>query len=409
MKIVQINSIYGEKSTGSIVQALDLLLEQKKIESYIVYRNTTVPLPNGIQVGNKLEWTSHALRTRVDGKQGYGSWIGTKKLIRKLDKIRPDVLHLHNVHSNFLNLQLLVQYAKNKSIPIVLTLHDCWFFTGKCYHFADIGCEKWMSGCGQCPKRRMDIPSLLLDSSANVFLDRMRIFSYDKLYVVGCSNWIASMAEKSPIFATAKFRVIYNGIDTDVFCPTSIAKAKQWEQMTIVTMANKWFEEANFAVRERVMGELRPSDQLVIVGCTKEQCQKYAGDSRIVTIGYIRNPRELAKLYARGNVFLNLTHIDTLPTVNMEAISCGVPVITYDAGGSGELVHNGKTGYIVKVDDIDGVINALTRIRSGAITSEACRMYAQANFDKIQNYKKYIQLYREIVSRYGGRKNDGEL
>lgn len=399
MKIVQINAIYGEKSTGSIVRELDLLIQKENMESWVVYRDSTVQIPNGIRVGNKLDWTSHAIRTRVDGKQGYGSRRATRRLLAELDRIAPDVLHLHNVHSNFLNLPLVMQYAKRRSIAVILTLHDCWFFTGKCYHFADIGCEKWKSGCGHCPKRKADIPSLLWDSSSSVFSDRVRLFDYDKLYVVGCSKWVTSLAVQSPVFAKAKCRTIYNGVDTTVFCKTAATENRVTGQLTIVTMANKWFESGNKAARESVLQDLRVSDRLMIIGCTEAQQQEYTKDDRVNTIGYVRNRTELAALYAQGDVFLNLTHIDTLPTVNMEALSCGTPVITYDAGGSGELVRQGETGYIVKPDDVKGVLDALEHIRNGAIEREICRGYAENHFDEKQNFYEYLHLYREIAGQ----------
>lgn len=399
MKIVQINAIYGEKSTGSIVRELDQLIQQENMESWVVYRNSTVQIQNGIRVGNKLDWVCHAIRTRVDGKQGYGSWRATRRLLSELDRITPDVLHLHNVHSNFLNLRLVMQYAKRRSIAVILTLHDCWFFTGKCYHFADIDCEKWKSGCGHCPKRKVDIPSMMWDSSAKVFSERVRLFDYDKLYVVGCSKWVTSLAAQSPVFSTAKCQTIYNGVDTELFCPKNVCGNRATDTLTIVTMANKWFESGNKAVRESLLQNLLVSDRLMIIGCTEVQQQEYTKDDRVNTIGYVRNRKELAALYAQGDVFLNLTHIDTLPTVNMEALSCGTPVITYDAGGSGELVRQGETGYVVKPDDVEGVLDALEQIRNGAISREICRVYAESHFDEKQNFYEYLHLYQEIAGQ----------
>lgn len=395
MKIVQITAIYGEKSTGSIVRALDLLIRQENMESWVVYRDSALPIPNGIRAGNKPDWTFHAIRTRVDGKQGYGSRRATRRLLLELDRIAPDALHLHNVHSNFLNLPLLMQYAKRRAIPVILTLHDCWFFTGKCYHFADIGCEKWRSGCGQCPKRKKDIPSLLRDSSAEVCSDRAQLFDYDKLYVVGCSNWITSLAAQSPVFKKAKCRTIYNGVNTNIFCEA--AENRVPGQLTVLTMANKWFDPANEAAGNRILASLKKNDCLTIVGCTDAQRQIYADNARVKTFGYVRDREMLAELYAKADVFLNLTHIDTLPTVNMEALSCGTPVITYDAGGSGELVRQGETGYVIKPDDVEGVSEALERIRGGAISREMCRAYAENHFDEKRNYDEYLHLYQELA------------
>lgn len=395
-KIVQINAVYGEKSTGLIVQDLDGLLQDMGESSFVVYNDARIAPANGICIKNRIGQKYHAFRSRVDGKQSYSSRFSTLALIKKLEIIKPDILHLHNIHSNFLNLPTLIKYAKKNRIAVLLTLHDCWFFTGKCYHFADIGCEKWKTECNNCPKRYTDIPSRLRDSSRQVFRGRCRLFNYDRLYVVGCSSWITEMARQSPILKKAKFSTIYNGIDTDIFSP--IDEKEENQPFTVVTMANKWFETENEEVRSRVLQFLEGFGRLIIIGCSEKNQQLYVGDNRVQAIGYVRDRKELAATYAKGNAFLNLTHIDNLPTVNMEAASCGIPVITYDVGGSGELVKDSFTGYKVKVDDVDGIITALDRVRQGNISKKNCRNYATSHFDKKNNYKKYMTLYQDIVN-----------
>ncbi len=384
-KIVQINAVYGEKSTGLIVQDLDGLLQDMGESSFVVYNDARIAPANGICIKNRIGQKYHAFRSRVDGKQSYSSRFSTLALIKKLEIIKPDILHLHNIHSNFLNLPTLIKYAKKNRIAVLLTLHDCWFFTGKC-----------KTECNNCPKRYTDIPSRLRDSSRQVFRGRCRLFNYDRLYVVGCSSWITEMARQSPILKKAKFSTIYNGIDTDIFSP--IDEKEENQPFTVVTMANKWFETENEEVRSRVLQFLEGSGRLIIIGCSEKNQQLYVGDNRVQAIGYVRDRKELAATYAKGNAFLNLTHIDNLPTVNMEAASCGIPVITYDVGGSGELVKDSFTGYKVKVDDVDGIITALDRVRQGNISKKNCRNYATSHFDKKNNYKKYMTLYQDIVN-----------
>lgn len=186
------------------------------------------------------------------------------------------------------------------------------------------------------------------------------------------------MAEQSPLLAKAEFRTIYNGVNTHIFSPRETEKEK--DMFTIVTMANKWFENENEKARKNVLDFLGKNGQILIIGCTPEQQRVYANDRKIKAIGYIKERTDLAALYAQGDIFLNLTHIDTLPTVNMEALSCGTPVVTYDAGGSGELVKEGLTGYIVDIDDVSGLLKALQKIRNGKISRDNCRTYAVENF-----------------------------
>ncbi len=408
MKVVQVNAIYGEKSTGLIVRDLDLLLQKNKDKSFVVYKDGNENIKNGIKVGNILDWKIHALRTRLDGKQSYSSKVSTRVLIRKLEKINPDIIHLHNIHSNFLNLSLLVNFAKKNNVTILLTLHDCWYFTGKCYHFEDIECDKWKQECKKCPKRYMDIPSKYKDSSQRVFLDRCNLFDYNHLYVVGCSYWITDLARQSPILKKAKFKTIYNGVDTRIFCPTDHNGRKN-EVFTIITMANKWFEMENEKVRNKVLEFIESAGKLLIVGCTPAQKQEYIDVDRVQAIGYIKDRQLLANYYAQADVFLNLTHIDNLPTVNMEALSCGTPVVTYNSGGSGELIEEGVTGYRVKVDDANSIINSLEKVRQGGILRKNCRDYAVEHFDKNKNYQKYMDLYHEIMNKLEENANESNV
>lgn len=397
MKIVQFNAVYGSKSTGLIAKDIDNLLQSTGHNSYVFCAATSENKDNVITVGSSTENKIHALRTRLDGKQGYGSLHATANVIKKLNEIKPDILHLHNVHSNFLNLNLLVKYAKSCNIPIVLTLHDCWYFTGKCYHFFDIGCEKWKTGCYKCPKRKKDIPSYLLDSSTKVYNDRKALFDYDKLYVVGCSEWISNMARQSAVFEKAHISYIRNGIDIDIFNFSSTPfESRVEEEFKIVVMANKWFLPINKDITSELISNLKPNDRLIIIGCNEEQEQIYASNHNITTYGYVTSREKLAELYASGDVFLNLTDIDTLPTVNMEAIACGTPVITTDAGGSGELVENGKTGYVLKGREYMELNEKFEYIRQGKISKDACRKYAEEHFVKSKNYLKYLDLYQNI-------------
>lgn len=407
MKVVQINAIYGEKSTGTIVYDIDRLLQDNGEESVVVYRDGLRSVKNGIKVGNTIDWKLHALRTRIDGKQCYASKLSTRVFIKKMEQIKPDIIHLHNIHSNFLHLPQLVKFAKKNKIAILLTLHDCWYFTGKCYHFADIGCEKWKTECNNCPKRYMDIPSKFKDSSRQIFRDRLRLFDYNDLYVVGCSRWITDMAYQSPILRKANLSTIYNGVDTEIFCPHNQMELNT--SFTIVTMANKWFEPENEEVRGKVLEFLENSGHLLIIGCNPEQQQKCMYDSRIRAISYISDKKSLANYYVKGDVFLNLTHIDNLPTVNMEAASCGIPVVTYDSGGSGELVEEGVTGYRVKVDDANSIINSLEKVRQGSILQKNCRDYAVEHFDKNKNYQKYMDLYHEIMNKLEENTNESNV
>ena len=402
MKVLQINALFGDKSTGSIVRDIHFALKQALYESKVASMYFSSKSEDFIWIGNTFDQKMHGLLTRITGKQGFYSKRATKNLLKKLEDNLPDIIHLHNIHSNFLNLPLLFTYAQKRNIPIVLTLHDCWYFTGKCYHFLDIGCDKWREECQQCPKRRADIPSLLSDNSQKVFQAKKRLYNIDNLYVVGCSKWIIECAKASPLFAKAQFFQIYNGADSTVFNP-SVQNIREeigvGNSFTIVTMANKWFNQQNANVCKVVLRWIEDtSSKLIIVGCTEDQKNIYKNSEYIISLGYVKEKTFLARIYNTANVFLNLTLVDTLPTVNIEAALCGTPIVTYDSGGSGELVLDGKTGYIVQPLNEVQIIEALTGVANGIIKREDCAAWALLNFEKERNYKKYLELYEMIYA-----------
>lgn len=399
MKVLQINALYGEKSTGIIVKDIADKLGENHGSPLVVCMKSTSKKEFIISTGGIISSNLHALLTRLFGFQGCWSYISTQRLLRCIKKLDPDIVHIHNLHSNFINLFLILNYCAKYNKPLIVTLHDCWYFTGKCYHFEDIRCNKWLTECENCPKRQKDIPSYLYDSSRKTFKIKYKAFNaINNLIVVGCSKWITYKAKSSPMFKNAEFYTIHNGVDTTIFHP--VQKKKDISQpFTILVMANKWFLPENTALRDRLKRIACPKIQFYIIGCNEIQLKNNFNDQNIHYIGYIKNRTELADYYRKVNVFLNVTFIDTLPTVNMEAICCGTPVITYKSGGSPELVIEGKTGYVVDQNDIDGLIKAIFKVKNNNIDRTICANIGAHSFDKNLNYEKYITLYKNILSK----------
>ena len=401
MKLIEINATYGIGSTGRIVA--DLIDEAKfnNIDVGVAYQSTDREAEFGFKVGNPVDRAWHGLMTRVMGRQGYNSRGATKKLIKWLDGQKPDVVHLHNLHSNYINLELLFSYLAKQDIATVITLHDCWFFTGKCCHFVESNCERWQTGCHDCPRNKLDIKSLFFDASARVWEDKRRLYeAVPRLYTVGCSKWITELARKS-ILSSGNVLQIYNGVDTDVFKPTVTDFKKRYGidgKFITLGAANKWLLPENKALLDAYIKTKKDDEALVLFGIDESEKRSVPENSGVVVLGYITDKADMAELFASADVFINPTHADTLPTVNMEAAACGTPVITYDVCGSPELVNDGVTGYVVPEGDVLGVLCAKTAVRDGKISRDACRNHALSNFDKNANYKKYIELFKEIYN-----------
>ena len=403
MKILQINAVYGFGSTGLIVRDIEQALQKAGMSARIAYQFADEKPELGFRIGNRPDWKWHALYARLSGKEGYASRWATGHLIRFVRRESPDIVHLHNLHSNYVNLPMLLTELAEAAVPTVVTLHDCWFFTGKCHHFVAAGCERWRTGCGDCPLKKAAPASWFADRSSTVFKDRLRLFQQiGNLTVVGCSDWICGLAKESPVFRGKRIVRIYNGIDTDVFRPLDRDLLRNRRglsgQFVILVMANKLFAPENSDLRRRLIRELASEERLLVLGCSRDQRKMLDGEPRVLAMGFIRDRHELAEWYNIADVFLNLTLADTLPTVNMESICCGAPVITYDSCGSPELITEGKTGSVIPSLDYEKLREAIANVKCGQFSRAFCSEAGRVTFDKNLNYRQYIRLYQDIVS-----------
>lgn len=404
MRVMQINAVYGFGSTGVIVKDLYDISRKNEIYSIVACQVASTINNDIYLIGNKIDWKLHALFTRLSGKQAYASSFATIKLLNYLDKEKPDIVHLHNLHANYVNLNMLLKYLAKKNIAVVITLHDCWFFTGKCFHFVSCGCEKWKTGCGKCPQNKKNVKSLFFDRTSSVFEDKKKYFqAIPNLTVVGCSDWIKGLAEQSPIFQGKYITRIYNGVDTSIFYPrqqTIFRRVNQLDdKFVILGMANKWMKSENAELVRKLFDNLKEDEQIVIVGCSEQQKIELKKYQRVSAVGFIKDRDILADIYSASDVFVNMTYEDTLPTVNMEAICCGTPVITFNSCGSLELVHEGVTGYVISQGSQPELFNALYKIKAHLIDRENCAEEGKKWFDKNQQYKEYIKLYCAIENR----------
>ncbi len=396
MRILQINANYGFSSTGLIMTDIGTAITEAGHEAYFAYQNTAVPVETGYRVGSPLDWKWHALACRVGGGQGFHSGHATRRLLRHIDMIRPDVVHLHNLHSNFVHLGLLLDYLAAQDIATVITMHDCWYFTGKCFHYIDVGCEGFKTGCGHCVKQSAPPASLFVDRSAKDLATKVKaLHRIPRLALVGCSDWICREAEKSRLSDCTITR-IYNGVDTTVFAPRAVddlrAKLGIGTETVVLGMANKWMQADNRPLIEQVLA--LPDTHLVLVGCTDAHREALSAfGSRVSAVGFISDRTELAGYYNLGDVFVNPTHADTLPTVNMESICCGTPVVTYDACGSPELV-DAESGVVVPEHDRAAMVAAIQEARR--LDRTTCAAVGQRRFDKQLCYRAYPELYRAL-------------
>ncbi len=399
MKVMQINAVYGVGSTGTIVEDLHNISLQNSIESYVSYSTTNKnpeEIKNGYSIGNTLGKKTHALLSRLGGKQAYFSSFATKKLIKHIDNIKPDIVHLHNLHSNFVNMNMLLDYLGKNDIKTIITLHDCWFYTGGCFHYTSVGCSKWLEGCGNCPKKKQDTPALLKDNSAKILADRKKYFAkIKKLLVVGVSQWIADEGAKT-LFKKNKIFTIYNGINTSFFTPTPSNFRKKHgleNKFLILAPANKWLKPVNKETFDVVSSGLPDDCVIVMLGCSESQ--KADLPKNTLALDYIKDRDELRKIYSACDVFANCTREESLSLINVEAQACGTPVVTYKNTGVQETVDN-QCGFSVENGNAEEFLNAVLKVKQIGKEhfSENCTQWVKDTFDRTKNYEKYVALYQ---------------
>lgn len=407
-KLLQINPVVRmSTSTGRIMQEIGELAMRNGWESHIAYSRGRDGISRQcgshlVPIGSKWSTAWHGIETRLFDRHGLASSHATRAFVRQIETLCPDIIHIHNIHGYFLNYQILFDYLSRSGIPVVWTVHDCWLYTGHCYYYSYVGCDKWKTGCGHCPQRHKFPASWFLDRSARNFADKRAAFTSlpaGKLVIVPVSEWIKREMQDS-FLKDYPFRVIHNGIDTQVFQPyqTESVKRKYGLQgkRIILGVASIWSEEKGWGDFLKLAECLREDERIVLVGVTEKQQRGLPPAVKGIT--RTENVRQLAELYAAADVFANPTWQDNYPTVNMEAIACGTPVVTYRTGGSVEAVTE-RTGIVVEQGDVKGMMEAVRMISRNKAAYGSCREYALAHFRKEDRYADYLKLYDELSYR----------
>lgn len=390
MKIVQLNVTCGVGSTGKICLAVSRLLNERGVENYILFSEGDSDYEYGIKYADKYEIKLEALKSRIFGNYGFNSKALTKKLIDKLDEIKPDVVHLHNLHGHGCNLEMLFSYFKEKNIKLYWTFHDCWAFTGYCPHFDMVGCDKWQTQCGNCPQK--GAYSFFFDKSGKLYSKKKELFSGLDLTIITPSEWLRGLVKKS-FLKDYEVKVINNGIDLDIFRPRESNFREKYSlggKFAVLGVAFNWDERKGIDVFSDLARTL-PTDCAVVLVGTSESTRKLLPQN-VIAIDRTENQQELAEIYSACDLFLNATREDTFPTVNIEALACGTPVLTFDTGGSSEITDS-TCGMKVRKNDVEALRKALLMIKENRpFTREAC-LKKSAEYRKDDKFREYADLY----------------
>ena len=391
--LLQINVTANWGSTGKIAEQIGQCAIAHGWESYIAYGRWYNPSQSHlIKIGDKLNMYQHYAEQRIFDNEGLCSRGATKEFIKRIDEIKPDVIQLHNIHDHYLNYRLLFEYLNKTDIKVVWTFHDCWAFTGHCFHFITKGCDRWKSWCFDCPLQH-EYPKTFFDRSRKNYTMKKTLFgANNNLTIIACSEWIANFVRQS--FLNDKpIHVINNGVDLNVFKKSESLDTNK-KTFHVLAVSNVWNKDKGFDDILKLREILSNEYEITIVGVAKQQLNSLP--QGIVGIERTQNVHELVALYSKADVFINPTYADNFPTVNLEALACGTPVITYRTGGSPEAIDE-KTGIVVEQGDINGLAVAIQKMKENPLPSTDCRKRAEDYFEKDKCFEKYIELYNSLI------------
>jgi putative colanic acid biosynthesis glycosyltransferase len=402
LKLLQICNEGNTGSVGTIAESLGTFVIEKGWESYIAFarfeRGSNSKL---IRIGSELDVITHGIESRIFDNDGFCSRNATKRLINKIEDIKPDLIHLHHLHGYFINVEILFNFLLHSNIPVVWTFHDCWSFTGHCTYFDYVDCDKWKSHCNSCPQKHEYPKSIFLDNSKNNFSKKRKLFtSISRMTVVSVSNWLDKLVEQS-FFKDSNHLCIYNGIDLELFKPinnSDVIKNKYNinKKFVILGVATTWDRRKGLKDFIELSKYIKNEEIIVLVGLSKEQ--RRILPSNVLGLPRTENRIELAHLFAASDVFLNLSTEETFGLTTAEALASGTPAIVYNKTASPELV-NSKTGFVVEKNDYLSIIKAIDEIKKNKkeFYKSNCRLRAFKLFNSKDIYNSYFELYNNMI------------
>lgn len=359
-----INSVCGIGSTGRICAELAENLESQGYEAKIAYGREDVPeayQKYAVRIGTGLDVALHGLKSRLRDGHGLGSRRATRKFLAWAEAYHPDLLWLHNLHGYYLNYELLFAWIKrHPEMEVRWTLHDCWSFTGHCTYFTAAGCEQWKTHCSRCGQKDRYPTSWLRDDCRRNFDRKKASFTGVKsMTLLTPSHWLDGLVRES-FLREYPVEVRHNRIDTTIFRPTPSDFRRRHgleEKKIVLGVASVWDDRKGLQDFVKLSEMLDERFAIVLVGLTKRQ--RVRMPARIISLPRTNRPRELAEIYTAADVFVNPTHEDNYPTVNLEAEACGTRVITYRVGGSPESVPEKN---VVECGDLEGLSHAVDAV-----------------------------------------------
>ena len=380
MRYVQINSFYNG-STGTIMRRQHAKLKEQGVDSYIMWGRRHITISDHeVCIATKPEVYLHGVLARLDGRCGFHSKADTRRLLERLDDLHPNVVHLHNVHGYYVNVEMLFGWlAQHDEVKVRWTLHDCWAFTGHCAYFTYIKCAQWRSQCGhfdKCPQLKTYPKTIAGSKSCKWCFDHKRAaftsVPPERMTLITPSQWLADLVGQS-FLESYPIEVVHNTVDVNIFKPTPSDFRERYgigDRFMVLGVASPWTVRKGLADFMRLAGDLGSERYLIVlVGLSPKQIK--ALPEGVIGLTRTDSTQELAGIYTAADVFFNPTVEDNYPTVNLEAEACGIPVVTYDTGGCRETIARPDSCVAAGYEEALDVIRAISNVKKSSRTVAA--------------------------------------
>lgn len=356
-RILFLNSVcYG--STGSICKNLYRMAEEEGHECCIAYGRGKEPEGFRVKkIGSNVGVLWHVAKARLFDASGFASKYATEKFVAWLERYKPDVIHMHNLHGYYINIELFFEYLKkHPEIKKIWTLHDCWSFTGHCPHFQYENCEQWRNGCKKCCRLK-EYPKSYVDNCENNYRRKKEAFQGVKnMSLVSPSKWLLELAKKSYL-AEYDGKTIYNGINTEVFKPVQSSVLEKYgvaDKKIVLAVSSVWGKKKGLDSILDMAETIDDRFKIVIIGLSNSQIKKLP--SNILGIEKTENVQELVEWYSAASVFVNPSLEDTYPTVNLEAQACGTYSLVFNTGGMKETIKYCNGAIVNSIEQMKNII-----------------------------------------------------
>ncbi len=398
MKILLINSVCGLKSTGRICTDLAEVAERAGHTVKIAYGREYAPKQYqkyAVRIGVDADVKMHAGIARIFDNAGFCSTGATRRFLKWVDSYKPDLVHLHNIHGYYLHVGLLFKYLKEKNIPVVWSLHDCWAFTGHCGHFHYAGCEKWQTGCYACVNKKDYPTSILVDGSKRNYARKRELFTgLENMTLTVPSLWLEETVKYSYLGGYPVCHIPL-GIDLDTFKPTVSNLRERYalqDKRIVLGVATAWSKKKGIDEFARLAQTLDERYKIVLVGVDKDTVATLP--ENILCLPRTNSIKELAKLYSMADVFFNPSVEETMGLTTVEALSCGTPAIVYDQTAVPEIVDP-KSGVVLpcSIDGFEDAYERATALKKEDIMARARR------YEKWGRYEEYVRLYERKIDK----------